>query len=390
MANNNITVEQILPPLSEEITPIPQDSATLYGTLYLYTESGDEIPGKLASLVDGSIVSISMTDLGDISTIKPYCFYGCASLESIELPDSITIIPDQCFYGCHKLKSVRFPTTLTQIGQSAFYYTSIESAILPDTLVSMGAYCFDNCQSLVKVVLPHGNSFTTLPANAFSACINLESIEIPSNITNLSNSSIFASCASLKNVKLPQTLSNTIGYGLFSGCTSLETITIPSGVTRLSERCFAGSGLKSIDLSSLTGLRIDTRCFMNCASLESVKLPENLNCQGQYVFVGCNALTSIDIPNGTYGMAMFSGLTGLTNVKFHSPSSLSSQMFINCSSLATVDFSEAQSIPSIQSNTFSSTPNTMRIIVPDALYESWKVATNWSAYANQIVKASEV
>ena len=65
-------------------------------------------------------------------------------------------------------------------------------------------------------------------------------------------------------------------------------------------------------------------------------------------------------------------------------------MFINCSSLATVDFSEAQSIPSIQSNTFSSTPNTMRIIVPDALYESWKVATNWSAYANQIVKASEV
>ena len=30
-----------------------------------------------------------------------------------------------------------------------------------------------------------------------------------------------------------------------------------------------------------------------------------------------------------------------------------------------------------------------KIIVPDALYDEWIVATNWATYASQIIKKSE-
>ena len=39
--------------------------------------------------------------------------------------------------------------------------------------------------------------------------------------------------------------------------------------------------------------------------------------------------------------------------------------------------------------TFNNTNSTFKIIVPDALYSQWIVATNWSTYASQIVKTSE-
>ena len=35
------------------------------------------------------------------------------------------------------------------------------------------------------------------------------------------------------------------------------------------------------------------------------------------------------------------------------------------------------------------TNENLKIIVPDELYDTWIVATNWSTYANKIVKASE-
>lgn len=64
--------------------------------------------------------------------------------------------------------------------------------------------------------------------------------------------------------------------------------------------------------------------------------------------------------------------------------------FKNCSSLELIDFSEATAIPAFSDNqTFTGASSTFKIVVPDALYDQWIVATNWSVYASHIVKASE-
>ena len=63
--------------------------------------------------------------------------------------------------------------------------------------------------------------------------------------------------------------------------------------------------------------------------------------------------------------------------------------FRGCTGLELVDCSLATSVPSIQTNTFDSTNNTFKIVVPDALVDSWKTATNWSARASQIISVSD-
>ena len=48
-------------------------------------------------------------------------FYNCSSLESIEIPEGITMIDDDTFRYCTNLTSIKLPSTLTTIESSAFY-----------------------------------------------------------------------------------------------------------------------------------------------------------------------------------------------------------------------------------------------------------------------------
>ena len=69
-------------------------------------------------------------------------------------------------------------------------------------------------------------------------------------------------------------------------------------------------------------------------------------------------------------------------------SSTLTNTFKDCTALELVDFSEATAVPSITANTFSDTNSTFKIVVPDALYNNWIAATNWSALSAQIVNLS--
>ena len=58
--------------------------------------------------------------------------------------------------------------------------------------------------------------------------------------------------------------------------------------------------------------------------------------------------------------------------------------------MAFYDFSQHTAVPTL-SNTgvFTSIQSDCKIVVPDALYDTWIAATNWSTYSSKIVKASE-
>ena len=64
--------------------------------------------------------------------------------------------------------------------------------------------------------------------------------------------------------------------------------------------------------------------------------------------------------------------------------------FSSCSSVAFYDFSQCTSVPTLGgTSVFSYSNSDCKIVVPDALYDEWISATNWSSYASKIVKASE-
>jgi hypothetical protein len=73
-----------------------------------------------------------------------------------------------------------------------------------------------------------------------------------------------------------------------------------------------------------------------------------------------------------------------------SVTSIDGYAFYNCYSVAYYDFHNHTSVPTLSNNNaFYGIASDCKIVVPDALYDEWIAATNWSSLASKIVKASE-
>ncbi len=192
----------------------------------------------------------------------------------------------------------------------------------------------------------------------------------------------------------------TIRTNAFSQCSSLVTADFPEateiGTTAFSE-C---SALEAVNCAKVetTG----NRAFETCSSLKVVNFPSLPNLAGGSEFINCSALTSVEFPALTTISASntFSGCTSLKTADFPALTTISrSDIFAArydapaCTSLDALIL-RAPSVVSVTGSGFlSGTPiasGTGYIYVPDDLVDSYKAATNWSTYANQIKGISEL
>ena len=74
--------------------------------------------------------------------------------------------------------------------------------------------------------------------NAFSGCINLTSVSLPSTVDSIGNGT-FDYCTSLTSVNIPNGVRN-LYYWTFRKCTSLREITIPASVEHIAWTTFTG------------------------------------------------------------------------------------------------------------------------------------------------------
>ena len=120
----------------------------------------------------------------NISSIGSMAFSGCGSLADINLSDTkVTSVSYACFSGCQALNNIAFPDGLKAVGEYAFSNSGLKSAVLPDSAASIGAYAFNGCAALEDVELPYG--LTSIGEHAFYNDTALTSVYVPGSVSQI-------------------------------------------------------------------------------------------------------------------------------------------------------------------------------------------------------------
>ena len=206
-------------------------------------------------------------------------------------------------------------------------------------------------QTIVKHTYPGSGDYVIRLSSVGGAEILLEGSSTDNIFGSSSQSSsnpARAYSSRLKKVEIGSSVT-IIGDSAFSNCYSLSSVVIPYSVT-------------SIEISA----------FSNCYSLSSVTIPSSVTSIGNSAFTNCYSLSSVVIPS--------------------SVTSIGNSAFTNCSGIVKYDFTEHAQVPTIPDvGAFRNIAPDCKIVVPDALYDTWITATNWSdaSIVGHIIKASE-
>lgn len=126
-----------------------------------------------------------------------------------------------------------------------------------------------------------------------------------------------------------------------------------------------------------------------CNMLQDVSIGKNVTSIGYYAFQNCYSLASITIPNGVtsidgsafytcYSLASITIPTGITSIGDYA--------FYDCYGMRYYDFSACTAIPNLSNkNAFYDIQSDCQMLIPSALYNNWKTATNWATYASYMV-----
>ena len=147
-----------------------------------------------------------------------------------------------------------------------------------------------------------------------------------------------------------------------------------------------GNMIDTLDLPNVTITY--NEAFMG-ANIRCIKVPKLKNI-GSSVFRNSNILEEVDVSGCTSaGKTCFAGDTAIQKLDFPALNTLTySQHWMNCSSLETLILRYEGGVVGLPNvNCLTGTPieaGTGYVYVPSALVGSYKAATNWATYADQI------
>lgn len=124
------------------------------------------------------------------------------------------------------VKAVILPATLKSIGESAFANTLIEHIDIPSGTESIGSCAFYNCNNLKSVNM--GNSkITEIPKECFYGCVNLKEASFPATVSRVGDRAFMRTA--IKSLNLPNV--NSIGKFAFAEMPYLSELTLKKNVT---------------------------------------------------------------------------------------------------------------------------------------------------------------
>jgi BspA type Leucine rich repeat region (6 copies) len=185
------------------------------------------------------------------------------------------------------------------IGPSAFSSNVMRGVSIPSSVTKIGSRAFadclnlstfQGCRSLKSVLLPA--KLVEIEREAFSAT-GIEKITIPKSIKTIGRG-IFSDCNDLRTVDFKAELSE-IPDSMFRRCFKLARLDFPPTVRRIGPFAFYDSGLKTLDLKSVSV--IGKQAFYLCEGLFMVKMPDNIKQIEVDAFALCLNLESVVFPD---------------------------------------------------------------------------------------------
>ncbi len=142
--------------------------------------------------------------------------------------------------------------------------------------------------------IPSGVKYANLSDNPV-----LKKVILPSSIDNFSfcSPSPSAGCPQLYDLTFswPSSLTE-LNHTHFKGCKSLSSLELPSGLKKIGESAFEGSGMAKLVIpESVT--TIDKYAFQQMPKLEEITLPSNITIIPDRAFFYCKSLAKINMDN---------------------------------------------------------------------------------------------
>lgn len=317
---------------------------------FKYYANKEEAEGAIIEYPFYGYINETDQHLFPLNGMRGYVFDGVVSAPIITYYSETEIIPTHSDVVSHTYEN--------GVGQWA-----LNSPEIPYSL-------FQSQESITRIILSH---IWNIRAGVFTGCSSLDSITIPRSVTHIEHA-VFVGCDSLSKtnytgdiagwcaIEFAHVEANPIYYShnLYIDDQEIKDLVIPDSVDTITDCAFPTCALTSVIVGDSV-LHIGKQAFSGCSNLALVKIGNNVTSIERDAFRRCYSLSSVILPP--------------------SVTHIGSWAFYDCTSLRDVTCG-AVIPPTLASNdTFH---NVKAIYVPAESVEDYKIATNWSQYADVI------
>lgn len=215
----------------------------------------------------------------NVTKILDNAFKDNKKIETVILPQTINYIGNSAFENCVKLKSITIPKNVNYIGKNAYSNCSNVKSIF-----------YNSAQEDIYIPL-NGDIFNNIGANNdVSVTIGKDVLKVPDF---LFASSLTGNQLHIKSFKFEGTKCTSIGDGVFSN-TDITEITFPNTIFNLGKNLFRNSTVQDVTLSSNVKY-IEDYMFYNCKNIQHIVIPEGVEILGIRCFAE-SGMISINLP----------------------------------------------------------------------------------------------